>query len=35
VAGPIAREIMRATLMRDPARRAPARLAQLEDGSRA
>jgi len=30
VAGPIAREIMRATLMRDPSRRAPARLAQLE-----
>jgi penicillin-binding protein 2 len=32
VAGPIAREIMKATLMRDPARRAPARLAQLEQG---
>jgi penicillin-binding protein 2 len=32
VAGPIARQIMRATLMRDPARRAPARLAQLEAG---
>ena len=32
VAGPIARETMRATLMRDPARRAPARLAQLEAG---
>jgi penicillin-binding protein 2 len=32
VAGPIAREIMRATLMRDPSRRAPARLAQLEAG---
>jgi penicillin-binding protein 2 len=30
VAGPIAKEIMRATLSRDPARRAPARLAQLE-----
>ena len=30
VAGPIAREIMRATLMRDPSRRPPARLAQLE-----
>lgn len=30
VAGPIAREIMRATLLRDPSRRAPARLAQLE-----
>ena len=30
VAGPVAREIMRATLMRDPSRRAPARLAQLE-----
>jgi penicillin-binding protein 2 len=30
VAGPIAREVMRATLMRDPSRRAPARLAQLE-----
>jgi len=35
VAGPIAREIMRATLMRDPSRRAPARLAQLEAGTRA
>jgi len=32
VAGPIAREVMRATLQRDPARRAPARLAQLEGG---
>lgn len=32
VAGPIAREIMRATLLRDPSRRAPARLAQLESG---
>ena len=32
VAGPIAKEIMRATLMRDPSRRAPARLAQLEGG---
>jgi penicillin-binding protein 2 len=32
VAGPIAREIVRATLMRDPSRRAPARLAQLEAG---
>lgn len=32
VAGPIAREIMRATLMRDPSRRAPSRLAQLEAG---
>jgi penicillin-binding protein 2 len=32
VAGPIAREIMKATLTRDPARRAPARLAQLEGG---
>ncbi|MBC7769238.1 MAG: penicillin-binding protein 2 [Phycisphaerales bacterium] len=30
VAGPIAREIMKATLLRDPSRRAPARLAQLE-----
>ncbi len=30
VAGPIAREIMKATLLRDPARRAPARLAALE-----
>jgi penicillin-binding protein 2 len=30
VAGPIAREVMRNTLMRDPSRRAPARLAQLE-----
>lgn len=37
VAGPIAREIMRATLLRDPARRAPARLANLEsrNGGRA
>jgi penicillin-binding protein 2 len=31
VAGPIAREIMRATLMRDPSRRQPAGLAQLEE----
>ncbi|MEZ5956592.1 MAG: penicillin-binding protein 2 [Hyphomonadaceae bacterium] len=31
VAGPIAREIMRATLMRDPSRRTPANLAQLEE----
>ena len=31
VAGPIAREIMRATLMRDPSRRAPANLATLEE----
>jgi penicillin-binding protein 2 len=30
VAGPIAKEIMRATLLRDPSRRAPARLATLE-----
>jgi penicillin-binding protein 2 len=30
VAGPIAREIMKATLQRDPSQRAPARLAQLE-----
>jgi penicillin-binding protein 2 len=30
VAGPIAREIMKATLVRDPARRSPARLAELE-----
>lgn len=30
VAGPIASEIMKATLQRDPSRRAPARLAQLE-----
>ncbi len=30
VAGPIAKEIMKATLLRDPARRAPARLATLE-----
>lgn len=37
VAGPIAREIMRATLMRDPAHRTPARLAALEahNGGRA
>lgn len=38
VAGPIAREIMRATLLRDPARRAPSRLADLTaalDGVRA
>ncbi|HYD72313.1 MAG TPA: penicillin-binding protein 2 [Candidatus Binatia bacterium] len=32
VAGPIAREVMKATLLRDPARRTPARLAQLEGG---
>ncbi len=31
VAGPIAKEIMRATLLRDPSRREPARLAQLEE----
>jgi penicillin-binding protein 2 len=31
VAGPIAREIMRATLMRDPSRREPARLSRLEE----
>ena len=31
VAGPIAREVMKATLLRDPSRRAPARLAQLEE----
>ncbi|MGH6950245.1 MAG: penicillin-binding protein 2 [Vitreimonas sp.] len=30
VAGPIAREIMKATLLRDPSQQAPARLAQLE-----
>jgi penicillin-binding protein 2 len=30
VAGPIAKEVMRATLMRDPSRCPPARLAQLE-----
>ncbi|MBX3510944.1 MAG: penicillin-binding protein 2 [Hyphomonadaceae bacterium] len=30
VAGPIAREVMRATLLRDPSRRPPARLATLE-----
>jgi penicillin-binding protein 2 len=30
VAGPIAREIMKATLLRDPSRRPPARLANLE-----
>lgn len=30
VAGPIARAIMRETLLRDPSRRSPARLAQLE-----
>jgi penicillin-binding protein 2 len=35
VAGPIAKEIMRATLQRDPSRRPPARLAQLEAGVRA
>jgi penicillin-binding protein 2 len=35
VAGPIAREIMKATLQRDPSQRAPARLAQLEAGVRA
>lgn len=32
VAGPIAREVMKATLLRDPSRRAAARLAQLEGG---
>jgi penicillin-binding protein 2 len=31
VAGPIAKEIMKATLMRDPSRRPPARLARLEE----
>ncbi len=35
VAGPIAKQIMRETLMRDPANRTPARLAQLEAGVRA
>ena len=35
VAGPIAREIMRATLLRDPSRREPARLASLEGGRQA
>lgn len=35
VAGPIAREVMRATLMRDPARRPPARLAALESRTEA
>lgn len=35
VAGPIAREIMKATLRRDPSRQAPARLAQLERGRNA
>jgi penicillin-binding protein 2 len=37
VAGPIAKEIMKSTLMRDPARRTPARLAALEaqNGGRA
>jgi penicillin-binding protein 2 len=35
VAGPIAKEIMRATLLRDPANRAPARLASLEAGRNA
>ncbi len=34
VAGPIARAIMRETLLRDPARRAPARLASLESTTR-
>lgn len=34
VAGPIARETMKATLLRDPSRRPPARLAQLEQISR-
>jgi penicillin-binding protein 2 len=34
VAGPIAREIMRETFLRDPSRRAPARLAQLEASTR-
>lgn len=33
VAGPIAREVMKATLQRDPSRRAPSRLAQLEQNS--
>ncbi len=32
VAGPIAKEIIKATLLRDPANRAPARLARLEAG---
>lgn len=31
VAGPIAKEIMKSTLQRDPSRREPARLAQLEE----
>jgi penicillin-binding protein 2 len=31
VAGPIAKEVMKATLLRDPSRRPAARLAQLED----
>jgi len=34
VAGPIAREVMRATLLSDPLRRAPARLAALEGAPR-
>ncbi|MBL8548904.1 MAG: penicillin-binding protein 2 [Hyphomonadaceae bacterium] len=34
VAGPIAREIMRETLLKDPSRRPPARLAQLEADGR-
>lgn len=34
VAGPIARRIMRETILRDPARRAPARLATLEPSGR-
>ncbi len=33
VAGPIAREIMKATLLRDPSRRTPARIATLESGN--
>jgi penicillin-binding protein 2 len=33
VAGPIAREVMRATLLRDPSRQRPARLADLERGT--
>jgi predicted amino acid dehydrogenase len=31
VAGPIAKEVMKAMLMRDPSRRPSARLAQLEE----
>jgi penicillin-binding protein 2 len=34
VAGPIAKEIIKATLIRDPSRRAPARLANLESRTR-